>query len=184
MDLSKAFDSLDHQILLKKLEFYGVKNIELKWFSNYLSNRTQFVSMEGFDSDEIGISTGVPQGSILGPLLFLIYVNDLIMSSNRFQYIMFADDTTLLTSFKSHEDENNINNELNKVYIWMCTNKLSLNIDKTKMMIFHYYQKQKIKIRLKKPCIMKNKLFSLDKLFYSHEINGKYPPTPAALSLQ
>jgi hypothetical protein len=99
-DLQKAFDTVDHKILLKKLEALGVRGIELQWFTDYLHNRKQFVSIDGHNSTLLDIIIGVPQGSILGPLLFLVYINDIEFYSS-FNNFLFADDTTLI---KSHEN--------------------------------------------------------------------------------
>jgi hypothetical protein len=149
IDLSKAFDTLDHSILIHKLRHYGITNTELNWFSSYLTDRSQYVEVNGIASDMKKIQTGVPQGSILGPLLFLIYINDLYLAS-KFVSIMFADDTNLLSSicdFKINTHENTsdiaerINNELSKLYDWLCVNKLSLNINKTKAMVFSFKQR-------------------------------------------
>ena len=96
IDLSKAFDTIDHTILISKLEHYGVENNELQWFISYMHNRQQYVEIENIKSTTETITTGVPQGSILGPLLFLIYINDLALASTKFSPIMYADDTTLL----------------------------------------------------------------------------------------
>ena len=98
MDLSKAFDTLDHNILLNKLKYYGDTNTELSWFQSYLTERSQYVEINGITSNILTISTGVPQGSILGPLLFLIYMNDIPEVSTLFKYIVYADDTSLLNS--------------------------------------------------------------------------------------
>ena len=149
IDLSKAFDTLDHRILLSKLKYYGMDDISLYWFKSYLSNRHQFVEIEGYKSKLKQINTGVPQGSILGPLLFIIYMNDINFVSNTFEAIIFADDTTLnsvLSLFSKHDKSNLsgiINKEINKLYDWMKANKLSLNIKKTKYMVFRYPQKSR-----------------------------------------
>ena len=95
LDLSKAFDTVNHTNLLSKLEHYGIRGIALKWFKNYLSDRYQYVSIENLDSRKQKITCGVPQGSILGPILFLLYINDIINSSSILHFILFADDTNL-----------------------------------------------------------------------------------------
>ena len=148
IDLSKAFDTLDHTILLSKLKYYGVEDVPIKWFSSYLNDRKQFVQIDDTCSDSQTITTGVPQGSILGPLLFIIYMNDIQFASTVFKSILYADDTNLISpmSVFSSSDINitseNVNTELKKIADWMAVNKLSLNIGKTKFMIFHYPQKK------------------------------------------
>ena len=137
IDLSKAFDTLDHNIMLSKLRHYGVTGIELDFFTSYLLGRVQYVEYSGVCSQKLPISTGVPQGSVLGPLLFLIYINDLPTVSNIFNILMYADDTTLFCNFDNTQNEFTINNELDNVYRWLCSNKLSLNVSKTKYMCFH-----------------------------------------------
>ena len=153
LDLSKAFDTLDHNILLKKLHYYGIQNVALYWFKSYLSDRQQYIDLNGTESGMLKLSTGVPQGSILGPLLFLIYMNDIHEVSDKFSSILYADDTTLdspLCSFDILSDTNtynnanvtrNINLELKNITDWLAVNKLSLNVKKTKFMIFHYRQR-------------------------------------------
>ena len=98
IDLSKAFDTVDHKLLITKLKNYGIRNKNLKWFISYLSNRKQFISYDEQHTDMANITCGVPQGSILGPLLFLIYVNDLYKASKILNPVMFADDTILFFS--------------------------------------------------------------------------------------
>ena len=98
LDLKKAFDTVDHGILLRKLELYGVRGIVLNLFKSYFSNRKQFVEISKFKSELKMIKCGVPQGSILGPLLFLLFINDLCKVSKLLHCIMFADDTSLLCS--------------------------------------------------------------------------------------
>lgn len=145
MDLSKAFDTLDHQILLFKLKYYGFDDNSFKLLESYLSNRTQYVEMDEFCSDTMEIKCGVPQGSILGPLLFIIYLNDLPSITKFLTPIIYADDTTLFATLNTsnfYTAEVDINTELKLVSEWLKLNKLSLNIAKTKAMLFHTYQRQ------------------------------------------
>ena len=135
-DLQKAFDCCSHKILLIKLSKLGVKGRELKWFENYLKNREQFVSVNDGNSNLRFITKGVPQGSILGPLLFLIYINDLANCTSLFT-LLFADDTSFLISGKNlNEVIELLNVELKKICYWFRTNELSLHPGKTKFMIF------------------------------------------------
>lgn len=149
MDLSKAFDTLDHRILLHKLKFYGIRGVHLNWFKSYLENRKQFTDIDTTHSITNEIKTGVPQGSILGPLLFLIYMNDIPNASSELDFILYADDSTLSnvirTSLPHRPTKDEIalklNVELAKVHDWLAVNRLSLNIKKTKFMIFHNINK-------------------------------------------
>ena len=139
LDFKKAFDCVSHKILLSKLHSYGIRGIALEWFESYLTDRSQYTSINGINSSIQNVSHGVPQGSILGPLLFLIFINDIHNSSNLFNYTLFADDSTLSVAF-----ENNnlrafvkiLNKELKNVYKWLCANHISINIIKTKYILF------------------------------------------------
>ena len=142
MDLSKAFDTLDHQILLTKLKYYGVNDTPLKWFSNYLTGRQQYVEIDDNRSGLLPLTTGVPQGSILGSLLFLIYMNDIPEATDYFDFILYADDTSLYDNIQIPcTSPLDINNELRYVHDWLAVNKLSLNVKKTKYMVFHALNK-------------------------------------------
>ena len=137
LDLSKAFDTVNHEILLSKLSHYGVRSTAQKWFKQYLSDRKQFVTYNGTQSTMTNIYCGVPQGSILGPLLFLLYINDLCYQSDILSFVLFADDTNILIPGDNPaEIEKVLNDELNNISKWFKCNKLSLNLKKTNYMLF------------------------------------------------
>ena len=137
IDLEKAFDTVNHKILIKKLEFYGIRGITNKWFLSYLSNRQQRVKLDGAKSSFLNVTCGVPQGSILGPLLFLIYINDMKNSVKNSILHHFADDTNLLCSDVDEKSlRKKMNEDLRLIYIWLCANRLSLNVDKTEFVVF------------------------------------------------
>ena len=143
IDLKKAFDTVDHEILLDKLYRYGIRGIVLEWFSSYLKGRSQVTQIGEHASPKELNPCGVPQGSVLGPLLFLIYINDIHQSSDKLNFFLFADDTTLLFAHKNLKVlEQVINSELTKVSEWLIANKLSLNIKKSNYVIFCPKQKK------------------------------------------
>ena len=143
IDLSKAFDTVNHEILLARLHHYGVRGTSLKWFESYLSDREQFVNYNGYSSSHKKVKCEVPQGSILGPLLFLIYINNLSSASKALDFILFADDTNIFFSHSNLESLSLIvNSELNRLTDWFRANKLSVNIKKSNFMIFRPRQKR------------------------------------------
>ena len=127
LDLSKAFDTLDHQILFTKLEHYGIRDVALQWIKSYFSCRQQFVQINQTCSSMQTIKCGVPQGSILGPLFFILYINDLPKASKLTELLIFAADTSI---FFSHSNpnylENVLNNELLNIDVWLRCNSSQL----------------------------------------------------------
>ena len=137
LDLQKAFDTVDHTILLQKMYHYGIRGVVHSWFTSYLSNRTQFTTVNGHSSTRVRVTCGVPQGSVLGPLLFLLYVNDIANSVPRASIKLFADDTNMFITGKTMgELEIKAKTELENINLWLAANKLYLNCDKTCYMIF------------------------------------------------
>ena len=143
IDLKKAFDTVDHLILLQKLDHYGVRGVTNNWFASYLLGRQQTTQIGAKNiSKKKVILSGVPQGSVLGPLLFLVYINDISNSSDQLKFYLFADDTNLLYADKNlRELEIKVNTELSKIFDWLVANKLSLNIKKFNFVIFRPRQK-------------------------------------------
>ena len=137
IDLKKAFDAVNHTILLQKLEHYGIRGISLQWFKSYLTDRKQYVSVCGNTFETLEIKCGVPQGSVLGPLV-LLYINDLAKVSRKLTFFLFADDTNIYNESSNILDiQKTVNKELRKVRKWLEANRLALNIDKTNFVIFH-----------------------------------------------
>jgi len=137
LDLSKAFDVINHDILLQKLSYYGICGLPLMLIESYLSNRKQFVRINGVDSSMSNVICGVPQGSILGPLFFIVFINDVVYCSNILQFILYADDTNVfLTTTDITAAVNIVNVELEKLSKWFKANRLMLNASKSCFIIF------------------------------------------------
>ena len=134
---TKAFDTVNHKILLKKLEYYGVRGVPLIWFQSYLHNRQQCVKINQSTSDSRIITCGVPQGSVLGPLLFLIYINDIFLAAPEVSFHLLADDTCIFHSNKNYRKlEDEINTSLDNITNWLKANKLMINVKKSNLIVF------------------------------------------------
>ena len=132
LDLRKTFDTVNHKILLEKLQHYGVRGMPFNWFQSYLTNRKQYVEVNGAPSDVLDVMYGVPQGSVLGPPLFLTFINDLPAVCKKLKFYLFADDTNIYFESDSLDLlEKTMNKELKKVDKWLTTNRLALNVDKS-----------------------------------------------------
>ena len=137
VDFQKAFDTVNHDILLKKLEHYGFRGVVNNWFRSYLTDRKQKVVINGFESESKILPHGVPQGSVLGPILFLIYINDLHRSIKYSTTYHFADDTNLLHISKDYKSlQRKVNYDLFSLHKWLTANKISLNDGKTELIYF------------------------------------------------
>ena len=178
IDLQKAFDTVNHQTLLNKLNHYGIRGKALAWFSSYLSNRTQCVSVNGHISSHLKVTCGVPQGSVLGPLLFLIYINDLPKSSKKLSFYLFADDTNIyFESENLSQLEKVVNNELKHIKKWLDVNKLALNVDKTNFIIFHSRQhslSKSVNIKIGKEHVKQAKYVKFLGLLLDENLSWRY----------
>ena len=142
LDFSKAFDCVNHTILLDKMKYYGIRGIANDWFKSYLTNRTQHVTIGDAHSGSRPISMGVPQGSILGPLLFLIFINDLPRCSQNFKFTLFADDSTLSCHFDRNisiqQITDTLTHNLHQVHNWLTSNHIKINTSKSHFIAFSY----------------------------------------------
>ena len=137
LDFRKAFDSVDHNILLSKLQSMGIVGQLLNWFVAYLDNRRQLVTVHGHYSDILPVTSGVPQGSILGPLLFLIYINDLPESVSHTLPLLFADDTKCLGSVRTRSSNTtDLQLDLDSLSLWSLTNNIAFNAAKSALLSF------------------------------------------------
>ena len=136
LDISKAFDCVNHDILLDKLYYYGIRGSVRDWFKSFLTDRTHYVDINGNKSDQYSPTMGVPLESVLGPILFLIYINDLRNASNILSFSIFADDTSLLLSSERDLYNETFITELKKVMDWFTSNKLLLNYSKSQYIFF------------------------------------------------
>ena len=148
LDFSKAFDGLIYDILLSKLKYYGIQENALQLLISYLKDRSQYVQLDNVESSSHAVICGIPQGSVLGPLLFNIYINDITEASTKFDFIMYADDTTLTSTLKNFGKisevaglERELNEVMSKIYGWLWRAGLTLNTVKSKFMIFLNIQK-------------------------------------------
>ena len=128
--------------MINKSEYYDIRGLAKDWFISYISDRKQVVIVNNATSTKFNVSSGVPEGSVLGPLLFLLYVNDFHCCSDIFIFHLFADNANFYKSKTFFLLESNINAELNNIHIWLCANKLSLNVEKSNFVIFHAPQKK------------------------------------------
>ena len=175
LDLAKAFDSVDHNILLKKLFKYGVRGVALDLLKSYLSERKQYVKLSEHKSDLKVIEIGVPQGSVLGSLLFLLFINDL-PNATKFNVKLFADDTFLsLSSLDFEELKIEANKEIKKIYIWLVANKLTLNISKSKFMIITKNRRctQNFQLKINRKKLERCRSYKYLGLFVDENLNWK-----------
>ena len=137
LDFTKTFDTLNHKILLKKLEYHGVRGVSLIWLQSYLHNRQQCVKINQSTSDSKTVTCRVPQGSVLGHLFFLIYINDIFLTTPKVSFHLFADGTCIFHSNKNYRKlEDEINTSLDNITNWLKANKLMINVKKSNLIVF------------------------------------------------
>ena len=136
-DIAKAFDFVNHKLLIKKLNEYGITGSLLKWFESYLDKRTQYVKINDIESKEIKYISGVPQGSKLGPLLYIIYVNDLKNCIHNSKFLLYIDDLKLFKEIENNADKCLFIEDIERIHNWNTNNGLSLNLNKCKIMIYN-----------------------------------------------
>ena len=142
IDLTKAFDTVDHEILLDKLDRYGIRGNANSFFRSYLSKRKQYTVINGVDSSICDVKCGVPQGSVLGPLLFALYINDIYRAVGKDNIRLFADDTALfMCNANLNTLISDVASKFNDMYLWCIRNKLTINSDKTNFILFHTINK-------------------------------------------
>ena len=175
IDLKKAFDTVNHEILIRKAEHYGLRGKVNDWLKSYLSNRRQYVVIGEEKSRELPVTCGVPQGSVLGPKLFLLYINDITNVTNLMKFILFADDTTILCSDKNSDQLiKTINEELDRLYNWFSANKLSLNVSKTNYLLFYKDNTSNNPIKINNEIIEKASVSKFLGVYLDDQLNWKY----------
>ena len=187
VDLQKAFDTVNHDILIAKLDHYGIRGTANNWFTSYLKNRSQFVSILGFDSSIKPINHGVPQGSVLGPLLFLLYINDLHFAIKNSKVFHFADDTNLLNISNSPKKiQKSVNADLKILYKWLLANKISLNCDKTEVIFFHKPGERApdLKIKMNGHRIYPSKSIKYLGIYLDETLNGSFHSKTLSIKLK
>jgi hypothetical protein len=145
IDFAKAFDKVDHRILINKLRVYGLPDKYIRWINNFISGRRQYVFINGSKSYEASVESGVPQGSVLGPLLFIIFINDLPDNINHSQMLTFADDTKIVRPISSSQDTFLLQKDLDAIIDWACNNNMQLNKDKFELISHNYSKNNKYK---------------------------------------
>ena len=186
VDLQKAFDTVNHNILLSKLDHYGIRGITNNWFKSYLYDRKQFVSINGFDSKAAVMEHGVPQGSVLGPLLFLIYINDLHSRINHSNVYHFADDTNLLNISPTIKMMNKkLNADLKALNNWLLANKISLNNGKTELIVFrnNTTSPAELKIKMNGTKLTPSNVIKYLGVFIDEKLNWKFHLTQLSTQL-
>ena len=169
IDLQKAFDTVDHGILLSKLNHYGVRGASYQWFKSYLTGRQQYTTIAHLKSDLRSINYGVPQGSVLRPILFLLYINDLNQTIVHSKVYHFADDSNFLYASHSLKKINKaINFDLSNLVQWLRANKISLTVNKTELVIYQITKKTNLQKSKFSTSWAKNRTKTSHKVLRSH----------------